>query len=224
MLYSLTRTPHGGACIHLPMDMTRNKRLARDQDRLSQPVARITRICGGRRPEYGHLISAWANARTTSRRLAADTAQRPDGPRPPGRGRAAGYCARAGPGACSRAYVYGCGPAASGGEHAPGGLLFGCGGHFCADGHRVHSCAAGAAVVRPEAGDRWGDARARAVRACGRPEWRAIRDQPGRDIARQHATGTPGRAAPLVTRHVGGRITEGAVGYPGVRRRGGRAG
>ena len=51
-----------------------------------------------------------------------------------------------------------------------------------------------------------------------------FRDQPGRDIARQHATGTPGRAAPLVARHVGGRITEGAVGYPGVRRRGGRAG
>ena len=42
-----------------------------------------------------------------------------------------------------------------------------------------------------------------------------------------HGSTPPGRLAarqPLVARHVRGRITEGAVGYPGVRRRGGRAG
>jgi hypothetical protein len=179
VLYSLTRTPHGGACIYMLMDMTRIKRLARDQDRLSQPLARITRICGGRGPEYGHRISAWADSRTTSCRLAADTAQWPDGPRPPGSGRATGYRADTGPSARGRAHVHGCGPAASGGEHAPGGLLFGCRGHICLDGHRVHSRAAGTAVVQPGAGGRRGVARARDVRARGRPARRALLDQPG---------------------------------------------
>ena len=222
MLYSLTRTPHGGACIHLPMDMTRIKRLARDQDHLSQPVARITRICGGRGPEHGHLISAWADARTTSRRLAADTAQRPDGPRPPGSGRAAGYCAGAGPGARGRAHVYGRGPAASGGEHAPGGLLFGCGGHFCADGHRVHSRAAGTAVVQPGAGGRRGDARARDVRARG---GRAPRPGPARAARRTAARHRDAWPRGSSRRPARPQPDQGdAVGYPGARQRGGRDG
>ena len=139
-------------------------------------------------------------------------------------GRAAGYCADTGPGARGRAHVHGCGPAASGGEHAPGGLLFGCGGHICLDGHRVYSRAAdGTAVVQPGAGGRRDVARAREVRARGRPARRTIPDQPG---GTPRGSTTPGRLAErqLSSRHIRDRITGGAVWYPRVRRRGDRSG